>query len=169
MGRITLAAVLLLLAPQAAGAADADRTGTFPQDEAGERGPRLDLDRLLQIPVGAVVSPERWGGKDRAAWELDFREIRKEVQELEGRIADTQHELREAAPGDWAFSATGAGAPTDPEVLRLRAELRRDRQSLETARQRRRELEVEASLAGVPEAWRHPGKTPGDGLPQKGR
>ena len=53
--------------------------------------------------------------------------------------------------------------------VRRRPELRRDRQSLETARQRRRELEVEASLAGVPEAWRHPGKTPGDGLPQKGR
>jgi hypothetical protein len=39
-------------------------------------------------------------------------------------------------------------------VLKLRAALKRDRQSLEAARQRLREIEVEASLAGVPDAWR---------------
>lgn len=169
MGLISLAAALLLLGPLTAGAAEDARSAAPAQDPAEEGGPRLDLDRLLRIPAGALFSPELRGGKDRAAWELAFGETWREVQELEGRIIDTQRKLREAAPEGWAFSATGGGVPSDPEVLKLRAELRRDRQSLETARQRRRELEVEASLAGVPEAWRYPGRTPADGLPQKGR
>jgi hypothetical protein len=41
-------------------------------------------------------------------------------------------------------------------VLKVRAQLRRDRQSLEASRQRLRDLDVEASLAGVPEDWRKP-------------
>ncbi len=44
----------------------------------------------------------------------------------------------------------------DPEVQKLRAQLRRDRKSLETARRRLRDLQVEASLAGVPDGWHTP-------------
>ena len=57
-------------------------------------------------------------------------------------------------------SPTGGGMPSDPEVLRLRAQLRRDRQSLEAARQRLRDLDVEASLAGVPDDWMQPPTAP---------
>ena len=74
-----------------------------------------------------------------------------------------QEGIRAAAPDDWSFSPTGGGMPSDPEVLRLRAQLRRDRQSLEAARQRLRDLDVEASLAGVPDGWKQSrAASPGD-------
>ena len=53
----------------------------------------------------------------------------------------------------WSRLRLATGEATDPEVLKLRAQLRRDRQSLEASRQRLRDLRVEASLAGVPEDW----------------
>ena len=90
---------------------------------------------------------------DSAAAPIVGRE--KEVADLEGKVDFTQDKLRVAAAGDWNYSPAG-GEATDPEILKLRAQLRRDRQSLETARQRLRDLQVEASLAGVPEEWRGP-------------
>lgn len=116
--------------------------------------PQLDLERLLRIPPGGVATPDLRGGKDRETWEAEFAEAHGEVRELKARIAETQQELRELAPDDWAFTPTGGGVPSDPETLKLRADLRRDRQSLEAARQRLRELQVEASLAGVPDVWK---------------
>jgi hypothetical protein len=118
--------------------------------------PKLQLDRLLRVPGDAVSQPQLLGGKDRPTWQAEFATARREVDELEQRIADTQRELRETAPDDWAFAPTGGGAPTDPGIMKLRATLRRDRQSLEAARERLRELDVEASLAGVPVSWRQP-------------
>jgi NMD protein affecting ribosome stability and mRNA decay len=110
----------------------------------------------LRIPPDGVTTPDQRGGKDQATWQSEFTEAHDEVRELEGRIAETQEKLREMAPEDWAFTPTGGGVPSDPEILKLRANLRRDRQSLEAARQRLRELQVEASLAGVPESWKAP-------------
>jgi hypothetical protein len=110
----------------------------------------------LRIPPGGVTAPDWRGGKDQATWQAEFAEAHGEVGELESRIADTQQRLREIAPEDWAFTPAGTGVPSDPEILKLRASLRRDRQSLEAARQRLRELQVEASLAGVPDAWKSP-------------
>ncbi len=118
--------------------------------------PALDLERLLRPPPVAGVKPQRPGGKDRATWAADFASLREEIANLEQGIAAAQARLREASPGDWSFTPTGGGMPSDPEVLRLRAQLRRDRQSLEGARQRLRDLDVEASLAGVPDGWKEP-------------
>jgi hypothetical protein len=101
-----------------------------------------------------AVPVERRGGKDRKTWASEFADARGEIVALETRIAGAQERIREIAPGNWSYSPTGGGAPMDPEVLRLRAELRRDRQSLEAARQRLRDLDVEASLAGVPDEWK---------------
>jgi hypothetical protein len=130
--------------------------GADPEPESASPAaePDLGLDRLLRVPRSSVDAPELRGGKDRAAWEAEFTEARQELDTLERRIEETQTKLREASPDDWAFSPTGGGAPSDPEVLKLRASLKRDRQSLEAARQRLREIEVEASLAGVPDSWR---------------
>jgi hypothetical protein len=118
--------------------------------------PSLDLERLLRPPRLAEVPSQRLGGKDRKTWAAEFARVRLEVADLERRIGEAQDRIRKVSPGDWGFAPAGGGAPSDPEVLRLRAELRRDRQSLEAARQRLRDLEVEASLAGVPEGWRQP-------------
>jgi hypothetical protein len=116
--------------------------------------PALDLDRLLRVPAPEPRASTRRGGRARDEWESAFAEGHAEVRELEQRIAANQRKLRESTGDDWSFSPAGAGQPADPAVLQIRAELRRDRQSLETARERLRDLEVEASLAGVPDAWR---------------
>jgi hypothetical protein len=115
---------------------------------------KLDLDRLLKprAPAPSVGEPT-YGGRDRAGWEEQFKKARHEVTDLEGKVDFTQDRLRQAAAGDWNYSPAG-GEAADPEILKLRAQLRRDRQSLEAARQRLRDLQVEASLAGVPEEWR---------------
>ena len=118
----------------------------------------LDLNRLLRPPGVTVVTPSAepsYGGRDRAAWRDVFERESLEVADLEAKVEVSQNRLRQTASGDWNYSPAG-GQATDPEVLKLRAQLRRDRQSLEASRQRLRDLRVEASLAGVPAEWLAP-------------
>ena len=116
----------------------------------------LGLDRLLTPGVVRVQpSGKYYGGRDQKGWQEEFRRAREEVSDLEGKVEAGQKHLRSAAGGEWNYSPAG-GEATDPEVLKVRAQLRRDRQSLEASRQRLRDLDVEASLAGVPEDWRKP-------------
>lgn len=116
----------------------------------------LGLDRLLNPGVvSAQPTGKYYGGRDQKGWQEEFRRAREEVSDLEGKVEAGQQHLRSAAAGEWNYSPAG-GEATDPEVLKLRAQLRRDRQSLEASRQRLRDLDVEASLAGVPEDWRKP-------------
>lgn len=129
------------------------------QDEAppGEQAdrtaaPALDLNRLLQ-PRQAPDTRVRYGGKDLETWSGEFEQARSEVAALEQKIAEAQEKYRDASDAEWGYAPGGGGAPTDPEVLRIRAEIKRDRQSLEAARKRLRELGVAASLAGVPNEW----------------
>jgi len=125
-----------------------------PAPAADAPKPKLDLDRLLKPRGPAPMGTEQtYGGRDRAGWEEQFKKARAEVTDLERKVDFTQDRLRQAAAGDWNYSPAG-GEAADPEIMKLRAQLRRDRQSLETARQRLRDLQVEASLAGVPEEWR---------------
>jgi hypothetical protein len=129
--------------------------GTAPATKPAAKPP-LDLDTLLKPPAVKVQpTSNTYGGRDQRAWQEEFRKARQEVSDLEGKVEAGQAHLRSAASGEWNYSPAG-GEPTDPEVLRLRSELRRNRQSLEASRQRLRDLQVEASLAGVPEAWRTP-------------
>ena len=109
---------------------------------------------------GAIGAPTpsaepSYGGRDRAEWRDQFASANVEVADLESKVEVNQQRLRENTAGDWNYTPAG-GEATDPEVLKLRAQLRRDRQSLEAARQRLRDLRVEASLAGVPESWLAP-------------
>ncbi|MEE9281837.1 MAG: hypothetical protein V3V67_16825 [Myxococcota bacterium] len=114
--------------------------------------PTLDLNRLLMPRITPALET-RYGGKDQRMWLQDFERVRSAVADLELKVAAAQEKYREASDAEWGYSPTGGGMPTDPEVLRIRAEIKRDRQSLEAARKRLRELGVEASLAGVPEEW----------------
>ncbi len=150
---------LALLAPTP-GSADfksaTGERGESAEPTPGLSSPSLNLERLLRPPRIASPPPERPGGKDREEWTVEFSRLRTEIADLEQQIASARDRIREVAPHDWSFTPTGGGMPSDPEVLRLRAQLRRDRQSLEAARQRLRDLDVEASLAGVPEGWTQP-------------
>ncbi|HXZ86872.1 MAG TPA: hypothetical protein VEI82_15425 [Myxococcota bacterium] len=119
-------------------------------------GKTIDLDRLLHPPAASLQpSGKIYGGRDQKGWQEEFRKARAEVADLQGKIEAEQEHLRSASGGEWQYSPAG-GEATDPEVLKLRATLRRDRQSLEASQQRLRDLDVEASLAGVPEDWRKP-------------
>lgn len=131
--------------------------GPLVEPSADATGSTLGIDRLL-IPREAphVPEEERYGGRNQEEWHRAFREARSEIARLEQRVEAMQVVLRETSTGEWGFSPAGGGAPTDPDVLKRRAELKRDRQSLEAARRRLRDLEVESSLAGVPEEWIQP-------------
>jgi len=128
------------------------------------RQPSLGLDSLLTPRSVAPHETGLRGGKDRATWRREFERARNEVAQLDQQVASLQQAIRDRSTGDWGYTPTGSGAPSDPEILRLRAELKRDRQSLEAAENRLRELEVEASLAEVPDAWLEP--DPGETAPQ---
>jgi hypothetical protein len=125
-----------------------------PAPDAAPKKP-LSLDRLLNPGVVRAQPTGNYGGRDQKAWQEEFRRAREEVSDLEGKVEAGQKHLRSASGGEWNYTPAG-GEATDPEVLKLRAQLRRDRASLETSRQRLRDLDVEASLAGVPEDWRKP-------------
>ncbi len=156
-----LCTLLLLATPTPSFAQSAStEAGEFGAEEAAPAPAQkpsapLDLDRLLRPPGAVTATPSaepRYGGRDRAAWRDEFQRANLEVADLESKVEVSQNRLRATSTGDWNYSPAG-GEATDPEVLRLRAQLRRDRQSLEASRQRLRDLRVEASLAGVPEAW----------------
>jgi len=120
-----------------------------------ENKPSLGLDSLLR-PRGLTAPTQDVAGHDEEHWRTRFSSARAEISELEVRISETLDEIKGAVNPELQYTPTGGGAPSDPEVLRLQAALKRDRGSLETAERRLRELEVEASLAGVPGAWAKP-------------
>jgi hypothetical protein len=141
---------------------DAGATRPAPAD-----GAPLGLDRLLNPRVDAPSSAAsgRPGGKDRETWQREFEQAYTEVRQLRGKVEESQRRMRDAA-GDtnYSYSPAGGGETYDPEVLKARAQIQRDRQSLEAAERRLRDLKVEASLAGVPQAWQQsPGEAPPPG------
>ncbi len=140
-----------------AAAADSTADEQVEGKSDSKPAPALDMNRLLQVPESSVPPrSELLGGKSRETWTQEFSEARLEVRELETQIEQTTLKLRASSPDDWSFSPTGGGPQSDPAVIQLRSQLRRDRQSLETAQRRLRDLEIEASLAGVPEPWKFP-------------
>ena len=144
-------------APATPDAGDAAE-GESPAAETLLPPPSLGLDSILR-PRGVFEATPRpatdtRGGRTRAEWGELFEGARQEVGELETRVDSLQQKLRTASSGEWGYSPIGSAETNDPEVQRLRAELKRDRRSLDTARTRLRDLEVEASLAGVPDDWR---------------
>ncbi len=161
MGRSVLLPVCLLVGALTLDARAGDLDPPAPDDgpPSQQEEPSIGLDSLLRprsdFDVAAPQpSSELPGGRNREQWTKGFAEARAEVGSLEQRVSGGQEKIREASGEDWGYTPIGAGAPSDPEMLKLRAQLKRDRQSLETARARLRDLEVEASLSGVPDSWR---------------
>jgi hypothetical protein len=153
---------LVLLAPALAAAEDRPGpSSSIPAApsataEPAER-PALKLDSILRprsTPT-AKIGGEAVGGRNRTEWADAFAGIRLEIQELDGKLEISRKKLSAsaAATGEYQYSPLGGGQSTDPETLKLRAQLKRDRESLDAARRRLRDLEVEASLSGVPREW----------------
>jgi Spy/CpxP family protein refolding chaperone len=163
--RFALAACLTLSASVASAQQDTRPDGGDTPAPPAEtpRTPPLALDKLLNPRTGTPSSAEsvRPGGKDRETWQKQFAEANAEVAQLRARVEESQRKMRNAA-GDtaYSYSPAGGGETYDPDVLKTRAQLQRDRQSLQAAERRLRDLKVEASLAGVPTEWQVPAEPP---------
>ena len=120
----------------------------------------IGLDSLLRPRGELSIEPrdevlDRRGGRDRASWYNQYQEALGEVDQLKEAVDATQAQMRRASGGSLTYSPVGAADTHDPEVVKFRARLKRDRQSLDTAHSRLREIEVEASLGEVPDSWLH--------------
>ena len=145
--------------------AEAEAASEQPQEPAGEpeayprkSRPSIGLDSLLRPRGQLPIEPrdevlDVRGGRDRETWYRDYQEALVEVSDLKDTVDATQERMRRASGGSLTYSPMGAAETHDPEVVKLRAQLKRDRQSLDAARSRLREIEVEASLAEVPDSW----------------
>jgi len=158
-----LAAALALPAALATAEAESAAEGAGPSDPGAEaapppRRPSVGLDALLRLPSGYdAETSSRRRGADESEWRSRFAEADGEVEEVKEALARARAEYDATASESeqWQVAPPGATNPqTSPLSFRLREEMRRLREELDRAEKRRRDLEIEANLAGVPEEWR---------------
>jgi hypothetical protein len=126
-----------------------------------EAPPSVGLDALLRLPSGPIpAAGEELESSDRQQWEERFADVRSELLDAQTKLSNAQSELEEIARDSESWQMAAPGAQHDPETspisFKLRNEIRRYREEISRAERRLRELEVEASLAGVPPEWRRP-------------
>jgi hypothetical protein len=129
------------------------------EDARSDGAPSVGLDELLKLPDDYGAEAPVRGGATASEWRRRFRDARAEVEDAQERLARTQGELEQIAQGSdqWQVAAPGASQPENsPMSYKLREELRRQRDEVARAERKLRDLEVEANLADVPEAWRQP-------------
>lgn len=142
-------------------------TGDAPA-ETGE-SPRVELEKLLELPASREYSVKRRGGASPGEWRSRFRSLREELAAEREALEEAEAELEEVAgtTNAWNVGPTLPGANTSsgeaPLDYRLRQKIRRHRDEIERLERKLRELEVEANLAGVPDAWREPASESGRG------
>lgn len=124
----------------------------------------VGLDQLLKIPDGIEFDVEKRGGLTRSEWMARYDEARGSLLAARAGLADAQERLSKFAgrKDNWNMAPPGLpveAAESGGDTYRLREEVRRWRAEIERAEARLRELDIEASLAGVPDAWR--GTKPG--------
>lgn len=125
----------------------------------------VSLDRLLKLPGDLEFDVERRGGLTRSEWLARFDEARRSVADARTGLADAQARLSRFAgrKDNWNMAPPGLpleSAESGGDTHRLRDEIRRWRAEIERAEGRLRELDVEASLAGLPDSWRGQGTDP---------
>lgn len=138
--------------------------GISAEGAGGAPGP-VGLDKLLKLPSAGTPAPSRGGpvaAPDRETWEGRFRDARLELESAKARLAESQAQLERLAARseNWQVAAPGAqpgaGGEASPLSYKLRQEIRERREQVQAQEKQLRELEVEASLAGVPAEWRRP-------------
>lgn len=150
-----LALVLAALLAPAVGSAQAETTPEGP----------VGLDRLLKLPGDLEFDVERRGGLTRSEWLARFDEARRSLAEARTGLADAQERLSRVAGRKDNWNMAPPGLPVEAaegggDTYRLRDEVRRWRAEIERAEGRLRELDVQASLAGLPDSWRGQGTDP---------
>ena len=141
-------------------------TGAPPAAVAEDASPPpvVGLDKLLKIPDSLDLEPATRGRTTKAEWRARFEEARAELAAAGAALAETQAKLEEVASetSAWKIGAPGlgpinTGAIQDgPLDYSLSNEMRRNREEVERGERRLTELEIEATLAGVPAEWYMP-------------
>lgn len=137
---------------------------------ADDPPPDVGLDQLLKVPDRVHVASERRGGATRSEWRARFEAARAERDDAEAKLAEVRAKLEEKAEdsGSWQMTAPGGAGPAANEAplhYRLSQEIRHQREEVERAEKRLRELRVEANLAGVPSDWIEPATPSGPDQP----
>jgi hypothetical protein len=149
----------LLLAALCAAPGDGRAQGESPSAPG-----KVDLDKLLQLPGGLAFDVEKRGGLTRSEWLARYDEARRSVEDARAGLADAQDRLARVAGRKDNWNMAPPGLPVESaesgDTYRLRDEVRRWRAEIERSEARLRELDIEASLAGVPDSWRGQGTKP---------
>jgi len=165
-GPLRAAAVLLAAAALAAAGgaapsrADEVRAASGADPEQGAGPPHdVPLDRLLELPRDFEPRLERRSGVGESEWRERFRLARAALERAEAALAASKAELAELAESSnaWSLSPPMGGAAQSNEAplsYELRQRIKRQEAAVERARVELRDLQVDANLAGVPEAWR---------------
>jgi hypothetical protein len=155
-----------MLAALSGGAAAAEpgetqREAAPAQGEPVEPAPPVAYDALFRLPSDtAAPAPSESGAQalDRKRWEERFAAVRGDLDDARAELAKSQTQLEAMArkTENWQMAAPGAQptAENSPVSYKLRQDIRHQREEVGRAERRLRELEVEASLAGVPAEWR---------------
>ncbi len=149
---------LLWLAVLLAGAAAAEPEAERPPES-------VSLDRLLTLPAVLPIESSERAGLTRAEWSNRFEEADEEVTAAEADLEESLDTLSELVgkTSNWKVAAPGLPAgPSDnsPVDYGLKQEIKRKRENVVLAERKRRDLIVEANLAGVPEDWYKPARSP---------
>jgi hypothetical protein len=145
---LALSAALGALAETPGGAED-------PTTPAAQR-PAPSLDQLMKLPANVDYGMERRAGLTRGEWRGRFARVDASRAEEKRGLEAAQAELdRIAGSADqWLFGPPGTTSTDAPLDYRLRQEITRRKQEIERLERIRKDLEVEANLAAVPDEWR---------------
>lgn len=147
-----------MLAVGSARAADVPQSPPAPAAPVNPGASAPGLGRLLKVPPSGAYDIERRGGASRSEWRTRYRTARGDVDTARKKLDSLQAKLAGvAAESDspWRFAPPGVSTDAEStENFTLTEQIRRQRIELEQAEKRLRDLDVEASLAGVPKDWR---------------
>jgi len=118
--------------------------------------PGVGIDRLLTLPKSNSYREERYGGISRSEWMERFSAANDAVEKAKQELVETQEKLDAAANQSSGWQVAPPGAPAGEAgttSFQLVQQVRRHREEVEDAERKKRELIVEANLAGVPEDW----------------
>lgn len=128
-------------------------------EDAPEPAPAkpVDLDRLLKLPSSVQYDVEKRGGATRTEWRARYATARSELADARDGLAKSQKALEQGASNTSQWSVAPPGVPSTPDVSAnypLTQEVKRQREAMERAEKKLRDLDVEANLAAVPQEWR---------------
>ena len=160
-GVLGVGALVGLAVALTSGVCTAEEAAASDESSATTRPAPVALDALFRLPSDAgAPSAGDVESADRRRWEERFAAVRGDLEQAREQLATAQAELEQLARSseNWQMAAPGAqhNPETSPISFKLRADIRRHREDITLAEKRLRELEVEASLAGVPVEWRRP-------------